>query len=1209
LPTAEKQSLRQGFQMPTAKPRPNLVALTLGVACWLAGLARAGDSLVQVSTAVSPRVAYSAERQGDWLEVAVAVEPFPGTAARGPSADGVGVTLAASGDKTVVLAGEQPQVSAADGTIRFAFRIPADRLVASPAGWERLRLAFAVEWAGGPSGQPRQRETFLQSAARAPHAGLSPEPADWQPLDLAEFFRAAEDRRLAIGFPFTQPGDGKATIVIEDERGNRVRNLVSGIVMEQGSRPIAWDGCDDRGVPQPPGAYRWRSISHPGLKPEYLFAFCDGPGSNHGSLHAAATNGKHLFFGTSVSEGGHELIQLEPDGTFVRGYNAPMGHGLARVAVAADERFLYAVYDGTAWGQRVDRSKPDWQAEQKLTLVRFDLATGNQADFKPGLRLAELGRYAVGPGSPGRLPDRIALAGMVLRDGRLFVADAVRGGILDVDPASGAVARLIPLEEPVALAADAAALYAVSAGRLVRLDPESGQSVTVAPTLEGRPAGLAVSDGGRFFVSDSQAHVVRILDAKGNQAAIIGKPGGIAPGPYDPLALHNPAGLILSPAGQLWVTEMDRWTPKRLAAYDIATGTMWREFFGPTAYGASGSGFDPEDPTRWIGQGTLFRLDFNAKTAVPLSILGGEPGMHYRFWRQDGRTFVIALGKSTYIQELRPDGTLQPLACFSSAHLYAYAHHWKPDEEFVAAFRRDYPNVKYESGQPGQPGHGYGMLWVDRDGDGRMQAAEIEFATAAESSAAAYWGQDFHDLTMRIPAKVAGTSMMVALEPEGWWPGGAPRYPAFNDAVEAAVPIDLPGPVFVESTTDRFGTMILNAEPEMRAFAPDGRLQWRYPNRWTGVHGSHKAPLPSPGELQGVLFFTGVAPLDDQADVLFMNGNHGRGFVMTSDGLYIDEVFPDCRMMTNPQAGGIGILGGECFGGTFGRDGTTGDYLFQGGGISYRIYRIVGLDQTVRGSGSFTVTPEQAAAAERRASRVVAAAAKPVRATIGFVERPPAVDGKAGGWTGGPAADWDKNKQFPVTVRAAHDGTNLYLSYTVKDDASPWVNNGSDWQTLFKTGDSIDFQIGSDPRANPSRSGPVPGDLRLLVAPFQAGSLAVLYRHRLPGSSDAVVFQSPWRSEQVDSVRKVETARIAVSRAGSSYTVDVAVPLAELGLEDGPGRALRGDFGVIYGDGEGTANVFRNYWSNQATGLVNDVPGEIMLTPGLWGDITVEPRP
>ena len=417
----------------------------------LTSSAHAEDDLVRVSDAASPRVSYAVERQGGTLVVVVAVESLSPQQKNG----GVNVRLGAAADKTVILTGDKPEMDTADGTVRFAFRIPAERLVDSDRGWSKLRLAFAVEWDGGPFGQPRQREAFLQSKTRATHAGLSSSPADWQPLNLSEFARAAADRRLSIGFTFTQPCDGKATIVVEDAQGKRVRNLVSGADMDKGAQRIAWDGCDDQGVPLPPGEYRWRSISHPGLKPDYLFSFCNGPGSNHGTLHAAATNGTHLFFGTSVSEGGYELVQLTPDGTFVRGYNSPMGHGLSKVAVAADEKFLYAVYDGTAWGQRVDRSKPDWQAEQKLTLVRFDLATGNPIDFKPSVRLAELGRYAVGPGSAEELPDRLALAGMALLKGRLYVGDAVRNGILDVDPASGEVARVIPLENPVALAADA----------------------------------------------------------------------------------------------------------------------------------------------------------------------------------------------------------------------------------------------------------------------------------------------------------------------------------------------------------------------------------------------------------------------------------------------------------------------------------------------------------------------------------------------------------------------------------------------------------------------------------------------------------------------------------------------------------------------------------------------------------------------------------
>jgi hypothetical protein len=90
----------------------------------------------------------------------------------------------------------------------------------------------------------------------------------------------------------------------------------------------------------------------------------------------------------------------------------------------------------------------------------------------------------------------------------------------------------------------------------------------------------------------------------------------------------------------------------------------------------------------------------------------------------------------------------------------------------------------------------------------------------------------------------------------------------------------------------------------------------------------------------------------------------------------------------------------------------------------------------------------------------------------------------------------------------------------------------------------------------------------------------------------------------VDVVRKLDSAQIAVQKQRDGYSVEAAIPLADLGLNIADGRPLRGDFGVIYGDGEGTVNIFRNYWSNQATGLVNDVPGEIMLTPNLWGEIT-----
>jgi outer membrane protein assembly factor BamB len=1180
--------------------KPSRVVLFLAVSLLCALGASAADELLAFSNPVTPRVAYQLQREGNALRVTVEAGAFD------PAGKDVAVELGVSADKTLRLAAKDAKVRAGKGLARFEFTVPAKSLVANADGWKKLRVALAVEWAG-PAGQPaRLQQAFLHTRPRAAHAGLSVNPADWQAVDLDEWERLAADRAMQIAIDYQQPVDGKATIVIDDASGKRVRNLIAAQPMQKGPQRIVWDGLDEQGNVALPGDYRWKAIAHPGLSPTHLFDFVNGPGSNHGTLHAAITNGASLFFASPVAEGGHEIIELTPDGTFKRGFNPPNGHGLKDVALAVDEKFLYVAHDGMAWGDKVDRAKPDWKGTNTLSIMRVDLEKWSIAEFPGNVRHAALKKYDFGPGSQGsRAEGTQALAGLALVGGRLFVGDAVDGQVLVIDPATAKVERTFPLPEPVALAAAGEWLYAVAGGKLQLLDRAAGNAGVLAK-LEGRPAGLTVGPDGTFYVSDQQDHVVRVLDARAKPVAVIGKPGGIAPGPYDPLKFQNPNGLAIAD-GRLWVTEKGRWEPKRLSAYDVTTGQVAKEYFGPTNYGAQSAGFDDTDHTRWIGQGTLFKVDFTTGEAKPLSILGGESGRRHTFWRQDGRTFVITSGKATYLQELTPDGTLRQRALLSSAHQFAYSHEWLPPQAFIDAFTKAYPDLKMQPGVKGgiqrfQPNHGYGMLWVDRNGDSAMQAEEIEFATAATNLAGSGWSHDFHDLTIRVPAEVGGKKVLVTLKPDGWWPGGAPKYPALNDAAKAGVPIDLPGPMGIETAVDRFGNTIMNSTPDMTAFSPDGKRLWSYRNLWSGVHGSHDAPLPGVGQLQGALFFTGVVPLDDKSDVMLINGNHGQAFVMTSDGLYIDAMFPDVRLMTNPQAGGIGVLGGECFGGTFGRS-EDGNYYFQGGGIAYRVYRVDGLRETKRSEGALKVSTAQSAAAERNQKRLVAEKSEARATTVPLVATAPVKDDD---WKKlAPVAKWDRDGKFAVVVRAACDAATLYLHYTVRDD-SPWVNQGKDWQALFKTGDGIDLQLGTDPAAKPNRGGPVPGDLRLFIAPSAQGDVAVLYRHRVPGAkeADGVVFQSPWRSEKVDVVRKLTTAKFAVQRSANEYRVAVTVPLSELGLANAAGQKLRGDFGVIYGDAEGTTNIYRNYWSNQATGLVNDVPGEIMLSPRLWGDVT-----
>ena len=178
-----------------------------------AGIAR--DEMVVVSSAVSPRVAYALSRQEGVLAVTISVASF-GTP---PEGETIGLQLGLAADKVVRLSEKQARSKRAGQALTYEFRVPEERLVASQQGWDKLRMGIAVSWPGGPLGQPRQREAFLQNNARATHAGLSPSPDDWQLVSLAEYQRAVADRRLQIAVDFVQPMEGKASIVIDDDQG------------------------------------------------------------------------------------------------------------------------------------------------------------------------------------------------------------------------------------------------------------------------------------------------------------------------------------------------------------------------------------------------------------------------------------------------------------------------------------------------------------------------------------------------------------------------------------------------------------------------------------------------------------------------------------------------------------------------------------------------------------------------------------------------------------------------------------------------------------------------------------------------------------------------------------------------------------------------------------------------------------------------------
>jgi hypothetical protein len=145
------------------------------------------------------------------------------------------------------------------------------------------------------------------------------------------------------------------------------------------------------------------------------------------------------------------------------------------------------------------------------------------------------------------------------------------------------------------------------------------------------------------------------------------------------------------------------------------------------------------------------------------------------------------------------------------------------------------------------------------------------------------------------------------------------------------------------------------------------------------------------------------------------------------------------------------------------------------------------------------------------------------------------------------------------------------------------------------------------PDADPKRRQAAPGDQRLLVTRVKNKTVAVLYRQVAPGTATPKVqFSSPLRTvlfDRVDDVSEQVTLASGTEKdekaKTQSATFEFSIPLSTLDLKPAAGQTIRGDVGLLRGNGIQTLQ--RIYWSNKASGIVSDIPSEAELTPHLWG--------
>ena len=309
----------------------------------------------------------------------------------------------------------------------------------------------------------------------------------------------------------------------------------------------------------------------------------------------------------------------------------------------------------------------------------------------------------------------------------------------------------------------------------------------------------------------------------------------------------------------------------------------------------------------------------------------------------------------------------------------------------------------------------------------------------------------------------------------------------------------------------------------------NGEPRWSYPSVWPGLHAAHEAPVPDrPGELVGTTRLLGgfVTPKNSAAGELWaVNANMGTVYVFTADGLFVATLFEDKRLgkswsmlppKRNASLKGF-TLGEENFWPTWSQTPDGKVYLMNGGASS--LIRLDGLESirrlpatALQVTGGFA---KSAGLARRgwRPQRQQEKGRAPLE--IAIISHAPSVDGSIEEWAGAAWVDIDKSgvkanfnsnsKPYDITAALAISGDRLYAAFRT-GDAKLLQNSGEVPNAPFKTGGALDLMLGTNPAADPKRTKPVEGDLRLLVTLVKGVPKAVLYRAVVPGTKSLCRF-------------------------------------------------------------------------------------------------------
>jgi len=1057
----------------------------------------------------------------------------------------------------------------------------------------------------------------------------------WQPVDPA----VTRPVTFAVTVP---PGHKYVTVVVDDARGVRVRNLLDAVeVAKLGGDPdakgpqvlaVQWNGLDDDGRPMPDGTYRVRGCSHPGVKLVYEYSFLNpgtppwehypnsGWGGDHGFPHAIACLRGHgggawrVAVGGTVGEGGTASFVLDADDRKCKGLNNGWN---GSKALAAADGMLWVCESGSKY------------------LYRVTYHDSKQVGFKAKAGPTPTLKFDVDPWGIAVGKTRAAV---LLHDEKQPKKDRVV--VFDKDTGDNRIE--VPLATPgrrngLAFAADGITLLVSTDAGMVSLATGEARPTPKAVAFDGveKPGPLATDKDGNLYVLDRGTdYRVKVFAPDGKKLREVGVKGGQGDRrEWDAAALHGVEAISVDDDGNLWAAEQGETDKRpgvgfvrRIAVWKT-DGTFLKDFVGTTWYAANNTCLHEQDPTLAYGYGVVYKLEPGQKPGyrplryatapqpadAPLWLWTGAPWTLFgsaRLFRSDvsgtTREYLLQANGFPILFQADKTGEYRPIVAVGS-------------HEHNKAF----PQVKDEPKAL--------FLWTDLNGDAKPQAGEFQRLPGTTYKADLGCG---YPPSRELLWYVEG----IELKPTRFTPGGVPVYD-----VSGARRLPVPQhylPVGNDLVTGVGGTF---NSPRDGVYAAghhlftdrDGKVVAKYRSNWPAVHASWSStPGYTPGQTGrsvGELHYAGVVDAKgDIGHVIAMQGNYGQSFVWTGDGLFVTPLFKDSRQ--NPKGWGAkeefgadwtdASMYGECFGGMVCRqdDGKV-RYLFGRNGC--QVVRVEGLD-AVRRFDAGTV--------ELKGPTAGGVAAPKEDAPDRVLRVPDATgrfpafkaDGDPAEWKGIARREIKVGDEVVARVAMAHTRQHLWVLAEV-EDPSPWTNAGADPKLIFKTGDALDLCLGTDrdprapghlthvpkgdhPKPKAGRTAPGVGDLRVLIAHGPKGKPPVVtaYRPVKPEAKadEAFAFESPVKKHTFQSVAVVPDVQVGVRPTKTGYVVEVRVPCDRIDLRDAaPGLRLRGDVGVLWGNEAGLTTERRAYLFNRgpAAAVVSDTPTEAELHPAEWG--------